>query len=728
MISTHYRFTVLTSLSLFVLSQYMAASPLDIEGMVPRNPKPSASHIIEVTHQNGRWITGADGGILSHSVDGEDWSSVALPYQKGIPAIIYWKGWYFAAGVDSRTLMRSLDLVNWLEEHPANYPFNPHGFMIHDNKLFAVGWSSGLSYTEDSINWVNVDVHGEERMNGIASDGSRLVIVGGDGLIYSSEDSVEWTLRQDSIPGLEGLDDDFIFVTWLEDQFVAGGKQGLLMTSPDGISWTLVDWGGEDWLNAVFFIDGSYYFTGRQGKLHKTSDFLNWTEVSTGITSTIQDIYSSGTDYLAAGRNGYVAFSEDGETWKLTGVGTREYMFELEYGAEVFVAASGDGGIWKSNDSEGWVQVHEVSDGRRVTGLVFNGTQFTGISSNGILLTSNDGESWVEGPGLVGSPSRMRLIDDTYWVVGEDGLIAHSTDLLSWTTMTAGPDDLRDITFGNGVHVAVGRKGTLYYSANRTDWTKYETSVTTDLKTVAFANETFVVLGRSSILLTSPDGMEWTSHGNPGYTPFDGHRLEVIDGEFVVVGYLGNSGTSTDGISWSLSYGRFSQTLFDIVCAAERTVAVGTFGTIASTPFVLSGGYEEWASVRFSLAEQFDPKKSGLDADPDMDGRSNAFEFFSNTPPLVFDDGPPYSVFLIEEDGIYYQGFEIVRRTELAGAELQFWRTANLAEWDGLIDEQIQLISQTPLDEESDLLRYRLTEPLANARSQIMTMSVKIEE
>ena len=89
----------------------------DFDNLKSRNPKPPAAHISEVTHQNGRWVMGSDGGYIPHSADGENWSSVTVEYTKGIEGVIYWDGRYFAGGVDSRTLLESPDLVNWTQRN-----------------------------------------------------------------------------------------------------------------------------------------------------------------------------------------------------------------------------------------------------------------------------------------------------------------------------------------------------------------------------------------------------------------------------------------------------------------------------------------------------------------------------------------------------------------------------------------------------------------------------------
>ena len=727
-LSTLSTFVLLRALPFVVgISGILNASPLDIAGMVPRNPKPPPTHIIEVTKQNGYWITGADGGIISHSEDGQEWSTVAVEYTKGITTITHWNGVYYAGGVDSRRLLRSIDLVNWVEETPANYPGNPRAFVKYGERLFVAGLVPGLSYTDDGESWTTVDIPESNRFTGMASNGSRLVLVGNDGLIMSSDNGLDWTLRQDSIPELSGIDDDFNFVSTANGLFIAGGKQGLLMTSPDGVVWTLVETPFESWQYSAVFQDGTYHFAGRVGIVHTTENFLDWVDISLGTSSTIQGIAGDGENLLAGGRDGFVSLSSDGINWEATTAGTREFINEIEYGADVFVATDASGGIWKSNDSESWISVHEESSGHFVTGLVFDGSQFVAITFTGTLITSPDGEIWTESPGLDGDPQQLRLIGDTFWVVGSSGLVAFSQNLTDWTLLAVGASTLLDIAFGNGTYVVTGRDGALYSSEDGTTWTTQESGHTEHLKTVAFNNGKFIVLGRPNVLLSSENGTAWESLGS-NLTPFDASRLEVIDEIFVAPGYLGGVGTSPDGLNWTLYYPRTSQTLFDIVCSDERTVAVGTSGSILSSRLTLVGGYQEWKEARFSPSQQLDAAISGPEGDPDSDGRANAFEFYSNTSPLVANAGPLFDFILHDIEGTLYPGFEVRKRKELSGATLEVWGSTTLSQWDLLNDGGAILESTTPFDEDVDLLRYYWATPLGQSANHLLSLGIRFDE
>jgi photosystem II stability/assembly factor-like uncharacterized protein len=60
------------------------------------------------------------------------------------------------------------------------------------------------------------------------------------------------------------------------------------------------------------------------------------------------------------------------------------------------------------------------------------------------------------------------------------------------------------VTYGNGLFVAVGARGTILTSSDGANWTK-QTSPTDDLLiAVTYGNGIFVAVGRYGTILTSP--------------------------------------------------------------------------------------------------------------------------------------------------------------------------------------------------------------------------------
>lgn len=713
-----------------LLGNVLTTTALDIEGLEPRNPKPPASHIIEVTHQNGRWIVGADNGVLSHSTDGVAWSTVALPYAKGIESVVFWNGIYFASGVDGRTLLTSSNLVFWTESHPQNFPFNAKQLVPAYGKLFAVGASPSLAVsTDDGATWTEVALPVDGRFEGMATNGTRSVIVGtvfddpdtdGDGdsvegAILSSEDGVTWTVRTNSIPGLSGLDDDFLSVTWANGTFVAGGKQGLVFTSTDGLAWTRSITPFQSWIFSSAHYAGNYYLPGRQGKLHRTANFVDWTDVTTDMFDDWHGIVVAGSEAVVGGRSGFVAHTATAADWPLVDGGTREYFFEIAHGAEVYVASDANGGIWSSVDSESWTQVHTVADNRYLVGLEWDGARFVGLTSNGKLVQSPDGQTWTESPATTGSFNKFRRVNGVWWALGTAGQVLRSDDLVAWTPLSVGSDTIADIAHSAGVYVAVGENGAIHSSPNGTDWTPCPLAeITKNLNAVAYSGGKFVALGATFTALTSPDGVAWTSVGGTTsfpYPPSNANRLHVFGAVFVALDTAGRISTSPDGLAWTTVNARTSQTFYDLVETADRTVAVGTAGTIMSSPVAVPAGYPAWVAAKFTMTQQMTPNTVGTGDDPDLDGRPNALEYFSDTSPLVADQDPRFKAMVVSTGGSLYPAIQLTRKIGLVDATSTLRRTTELGAWTALTDGQIVEVSSDPLDAETEQVVLRTATP-----------------
>ena len=96
---------------------------------------------------------------------------------------------------------------------------------------------------------------------------------------------------------------------------------------------------------------------------------------------------------------------------------------------------------------------------------------------------------------------------------------AVSTQGVSWTPVTIGQNAIfSDITFSDGLFVAVGSNGTIVTSVNGQTWNR-ETSNSGDfLFNIASGNGTFVIVGRDfGTILTSNNAKDWTtrSGGRP---------------------------------------------------------------------------------------------------------------------------------------------------------------------------------------------------------------------
>jgi hypothetical protein len=184
-------------------------------------------------------------------------------------------------------------------------------------------------------------------------------------------------------------------------------------------------------------------------------------------------------------------------------------------------------------------------------------------------------------------------------IVGTHDAVLTSTNGLSWTTVSNGPDgSFKDVVWGGGVFVAVGSDGTIVTSANGLSWTTRSSGTSYDLHGVAWNGSTFVVVGEGEdqtrgTVLTSPDGVTWTSR-----TPAIGNGWsEAVTwggGQFVAVGASGNLATSPDGMTWTDRSTEVLTWWSDVVWDGYQYVVVGGSARIFTSPDGV-----EWTQLDF---------------------------------------------------------------------------------------------------------------------------------
>lgn len=143
--------------------------------------------------------------------------------------------------------------------------------------------------------------------------------------------------------------------------------------------------------------------------------------------------------------------------------------------------------------------------------------------------------------------------DGKYVAIGNEpaggGYIGYSGDGLAWET--AGYiGRFTDITYGNGVFVAVSTFGT-YVSSGGKSWSRVNPGAT--LKLVTFGNGKFIGISDNNMVYSSEDGMAWTSGNTSVVQPT---LIGSGNAEFVSISGSGNVMKSVDGRIWT--FGKYT--------------------------------------------------------------------------------------------------------------------------------------------------------------------------
>ena len=274
------------------------------------------------------------------------------------------------------------------------------------------------------------------------------------------------------------------------------------------------------------------------------------------VTVWLRDaVYDPSVGFVAVGDYGVILVSPDGENWTARyqpqSVGfTRVCRSNGSYVVmgQQFGAGSNTWSavLWTSDDALTWTTRYTATN-TVVTGLA---------AGNGILVAV----AVMTSPGEPVTAQSLVSTDGQQW--NPAGTISQR-----W---------ISDITFGNGVFVAIGGSR-IFASDDAAAWIEATVPTGSSLRAVGFHLGQFVAVGEAGMILTSPDGLEWTSRSS-GSTA----SLSAVAGGAGYVAVAGNSGTvltSQDGVSWVPRLGSLLD-LRGLAYGADTFVAFGRYGAI----------------------------------------------------------------------------------------------------------------------------------------------------
>ena len=282
-------------------------------------------------------------------------------------------------------------------------------------------------------------------------------------------------------------------VTYGNGIFVAVGQLGTIMTSYNGLEWQISTSGVDNNLSAVAFGNGKFITVGNEGVILISSNGVNWTPRISGIDNDLYDVtFGAGVFVVASGDK--ILTSADGAYWTTSSLGDTSFsVLHITYSNEIFIAvgvytliSSPDGSHWSgSNIQQNPLNPYSSSSYAGVisaNGIFYLVNRYSGIYGYRDSITrSIDGVNWettnaecadavAYGNGTFvivndGCPSTSRSI-------GFPPLPTHSNVLISsdgtvWSNIAKPLEDgifLKDVTYGDGIFVAVGSNGVIFTS------------------------------------------------------------------------------------------------------------------------------------------------------------------------------------------------------------------------------------------------------------------------
>jgi hypothetical protein len=148
--------------------------------------------------------------------------------------------------------------------------------------------------------------------------------------------------------------------------------------------------------------------------------------------------------------------------------------------------------------------------------------------------------------------------DGRFVAVGRGDKMAYSSDGVTWTAVTNstfGKGWINAIAYGNNRFVAVGGEGKTAYSSDGINWTAVKTTPfrKNHIGSIVYGNGMFVARAYEKGMAYSPDGITWTAVKNTPFKRKDSIDIAHCGGRFFAFERYESDrmAYSTDGITWT---------------------------------------------------------------------------------------------------------------------------------------------------------------------------------
>ena len=348
--------------------------------------------------------------------------SSVVPAAPGVPLIFDAVPPRVVAGLANDT--QYAFIMNATRDDSKAGPSSP--IVVKTPRLAGAEWASGTALGTN--------------LNGIAFNGSRLVVVGDSGTIfagdynYTSTDPLGVTAWMPAtlLPVGFSATTNLSAVIFSGQQFVALGIDGSILTSTDGLTWTLATGSiPSASMNGIAFgtVSGAglYVAVDASGSIFTSSDLVNWNLITPPITTrALYSVSFLNGRFMATGANGTLLTSADGSIWTAQTSNTTNAL---------------RGAAFRSAPTAVYVVVGDA----------------------GTIVTSTDGTAWNPIPITPPLPQNLNSVvfGSRFIAVGQSGAVVFSDDGSTWSPPTTPPDrvDLARVVFTPAMYVAVGAAG-----------------------------------------------------------------------------------------------------------------------------------------------------------------------------------------------------------------------------------------------------------------------------
>ena len=256
-------------------------------------------------------------------------------------------------------------------------------------------------------------------------------------------------------------------------------------------------------------------------------------------------------------------------------------FYDMVWTGSQFVAVGA--GVFTSPNATDWTQ-RDAGTTETLYGITWTGSQLVAVGAGGTIITSADGISWTSRNSNTTLPlSDVEWNGSTLAVVGTNIVMASSDSGASWLTVASGTGyGLLKVVWTGSRFVAVGSTGSIWpgsgyagTSTNGVSWsfTAQNALPISGMSDLVWTGSQLVALAVNGNTGTSTDGLTWTKHTQASEAF---NSITWTGTELIAVGDSGTVASSSNGISWNNKHTAFTdRAVRDFEYMGTQLVAVG---------------------------------------------------------------------------------------------------------------------------------------------------------
>lgn len=215
-----------------------------------------------------------------------------------------------------------------------------------------VGAEGVVLVSNDSISWSRIETFTQQRLKDIIWDGNRFIALGINGEIFAAEDINNWKMISKI-----SFEDEYEYAQKLiftGKHYIVVGSDRYIHTSLNAIDWTKNDLGNEYGFESIVWNGKLYVAVGMFGAVYTSSDGANWTQQNSNTMNNFTSIVWNGNKFFAVGDWYLIAQSPDGINWTATAKNQQYLLSDIIWDGTKFIVMHAWGDILTSKDAINW--------------------------------------------------------------------------------------------------------------------------------------------------------------------------------------------------------------------------------------------------------------------------------------------------------------------------------------------------------------------------------------